>query len=62
MGEDGQLAGGEDRIGPAGPGGQHGPPGSAQTQPEYEEVRAAAEASGQPLRRVLDEVRALAAS
>ncbi|MEV6832298.1 nickel pincer cofactor biosynthesis protein LarC [Amycolatopsis sp. NPDC051102] len=30
------------------------------TQPEYEEVKAAAEASGQPLRRVLDEVRAAA--
>jgi uncharacterized protein (DUF111 family) len=30
------------------------------TQPEYEEVKAAAEASGHPLRRVLDEVRAAA--
>ncbi|WP_318306313.1 nickel pincer cofactor biosynthesis protein LarC [Amycolatopsis solani] len=29
-------------------------------QPEYEEVRAAAEATGQPLRRVLEEVRGLA--
>jgi uncharacterized protein (TIGR00299 family) protein len=31
-------------------------------QPEYEEVKAAAEATGQPLRRVLEEVRAAAAS
>jgi uncharacterized protein (TIGR00299 family) protein len=32
------------------------------TQPEYEEVKAAAEATGQPLRRVLEDVRAAAAT
>jgi uncharacterized protein (DUF111 family) len=32
------------------------------TQPEYEEAKAVAEATGQPLRQVLDEVRTAAAT